>query len=409
VQISDEKEIRMEALVMGATGKTGRRVVDALLARGIAVRAANRTPAPARDGVTPVVFDWGDRGTWDGVAGDAKVMYMVGPGKLADPGLLVDRLLAGLPRVRRVVALSDIEADTVDGDTWPNKAIERAVQRSGMEWTVLRSNWFHQNFTENQLFTAPIDADGEIVAPVGDARVSFVDAADLAEVAAITMTTGGHDGRTYLLTGPEALTFEQVAAALTDAGRKVRHADVTPGEMDASLTARGLPAPVVELFGFLFRQIREGHNQEVTDTVEQLTGRPARPFLATLLAEARDPDHQVDVQATAERVRVELDGVTLADSTGARLLSETGLPPRYYIPATDVRMDLLVPSNRVTQCPYKGTARYWSVRIGDRLHRDIAWSYPAPPLPESRGIAGLIAFWKADVTIDGLPQQAQRA
>jgi len=117
---------------------------------------------------------------------------------------------------------------------------------------------------------------------------------------------------------------------------------------------------------------------------------------------ARDPHTRIDVLATSRCARVELGGVVLADSVSPRLLFETGLPPRCYLPAPHVRMDLLVPSDTVSHCPYKGTARYWSARIGDRLQPDIAWSYPAP-LPESQKVAGLVAFWKADITIDGMP------
>jgi len=105
----------------------------------------------------------------------------------------------------------------------------------------------------------------------------------------------------------------------------------------------------------------------------------------------RDPYTRVDIMPTSRMVRVELDGVVLAESTNARVLFETGLPPRWYIPKTDVRMDLLVPSGTVTHCPYKGQAQFWSVRVGDRLAADLAWSYRTP-LPESQKIAGLVAF-----------------
>jgi uncharacterized protein (DUF427 family) len=105
----------------------------------------------------------------------------------------------------------------------------------------------------------------------------------------------------------------------------------------------------------------------------------------------RDPYTRVDIMPTSRMVRVELDGVVLGESTNARVLFETGLPPRWYIPKTDVRMDLLVPSGTVTHCPYKGQAQYWSVRVGDHLVEDLAWSYRTP-LPESQKIAGLVAF-----------------
>jgi uncharacterized protein (DUF427 family) len=115
---------------------------------------------------------------------------------------------------------------------------------------------------------------------------------------------------------------------------------------------------------------------------------------------ARDPHCRIDVLPSSRHVRIVLDGVTVAESTRPRLLFETGLPTRYYLPRLDVRTELLVAGDRVSRCPYKGTARYWSVRIGERLHPDVAWSYPTTP-PESQAVAGLVAFWKVDLHVDG--------
>jgi uncharacterized protein (DUF427 family) len=120
----------------------------------------------------------------------------------------------------------------------------------------------------------------------------------------------------------------------------------------------------------------------------------------------RDPHTRVDILASSRHLRVALDGVTLAESPSPRLLFETGLPVRYYVPKTHVRMDLLEPSETVTHCPYKGRAQAWSVRIGGKLHENLAWSYPTP-LPESQKIAGLIAFYneKVDLEVDGVRQE----
>jgi uncharacterized protein (DUF427 family) len=120
----------------------------------------------------------------------------------------------------------------------------------------------------------------------------------------------------------------------------------------------------------------------------------------------RNPYTRVDILASTRRVRVLLDGVGLADSTSPRMLHETGLPVRYYLPKTDVRMDLLELSDTVTHCPYKGTAQAWSVRLDGVLHADLVWSYPTP-LPESQKIAGLMAFYneKLDIEVDGALQQ----
>ena len=116
---------------------------------------------------------------------------------------------------------------------------------------------------------------------------------------------------------------------------------------------------------------------------------------------ARDPYTRVDILPTGRRVRVEIDGVTLADSTNASFLFETNLPTRYYLPKTDVRMGLLRPTDLATHCPYKGTARYWSVEIEGQTHENLVWGYDTP-LPESQKIAGLVAFYneKLDIYID---------
>jgi len=120
---------------------------------------------------------------------------------------------------------------------------------------------------------------------------------------------------------------------------------------------------------------------------------------------ARSPYTRIDILASSRHVRVEVDGVTVADSRNPRILFETGLPPRYYLPLTDVRTDLLRPSERHTSCPYKGTASYWSVDAGSGLHKDLLWIYRTP-LPESQKIAGLACFYdeRADVFIDGQQQ-----
>ena len=118
---------------------------------------------------------------------------------------------------------------------------------------------------------------------------------------------------------------------------------------------------------------------------------------------ARDPYTRVDILASSRHVRVEADGVTIAQTTKPTLLFETGLPVRFYLPRTQVRMDLLTPTETVTHCPYKGRAEYWSLRLGDRREPDVAWSYPAP-FAESQKIAGLISFYpdKVDVYVDGV-------
>jgi len=121
---------------------------------------------------------------------------------------------------------------------------------------------------------------------------------------------------------------------------------------------------------------------------------------------ARDPYTRVDILASSRHVRVEIDGVEVANSTHPTLLFETGLPVRYYLPKLDVRMDLLTPTDTHTACPYKGTADYWSVTIGDVVHEDLVWGYKIP-VHESANIAGLVSFYneKVDIYVDGELQE----
>ena len=123
----------------------------------------------------------------------------------------------------------------------------------------------------------------------------------------------------------------------------------------------------------------------------------------------RDPYHRVDILHSSRRVRVEVDGVTVADSVRPVILFETGLPPRFYLPLPDIRTDLLTPAATQTHCPYKGTATYWSLDAGHGPHPDLMWAYRAP-LPESQKIAGLACFYneKVDLYLDGELQNRPR-
>jgi uncharacterized protein (DUF427 family) len=124
----------------------------------------------------------------------------------------------------------------------------------------------------------------------------------------------------------------------------------------------------------------------------------------------RDPYTRIDILASSRHVVVEVDGVRVADSTSARILFETGLPPRYYLPFSDIRMDLMRPSDTQTSCPYKGTASYWNVAIGDVEHQDLVWFYRTP-LPESQKITGLASFYneKVDIYLDGELQERPKS
>jgi uncharacterized protein (DUF427 family) len=124
----------------------------------------------------------------------------------------------------------------------------------------------------------------------------------------------------------------------------------------------------------------------------------------------RDPYTRVDILGSSRHVQVVLNGVTVADSHRPRILFETGLPPRYYLPLTDVRQDLLRPTSTQTHCPYKGTASYWSIQLGEDVFEDYVWTYRAP-LPESQKVTGLACFYneKVDLYVDGELQERPRS
>lgn len=126
-----------------------------------------------------------------------------------------------------------------------------------------------------------------------------------------------------------------------------------------------------------------------------------------VLVHPRDPYHRIDTFSTSRRVEVRVDGELLASSTRTKALYETSLPTRYYFPRADVRLDLLEPSDTVTECAYKGTARHWSARLGDRTIPDVAWSYDDEVRREGEAVRALIAFYdeRVDLDVDGARQE----
>jgi uncharacterized protein (DUF427 family) len=128
-----------------------------------------------------------------------------------------------------------------------------------------------------------------------------------------------------------------------------------------------------------------------------------------LFGHPRDPYSRIDVHKSTRHVRILRDGVVLADTRRSKILFETGLPPRYYIPAEDVSTELLVPSPTRTRCAYKGSASHWSVRVGDRLVDDLVWSYPEPQL-DAEPVRDLLCFYqeRVELELDGELQTRPR-
>jgi uncharacterized protein YbjT (DUF2867 family) len=267
-------------LVLGGTGKTGRRLARLLSAAGHAVRAGARTPGAASPGVEPVRFDWDDDTTWGPALAGTTGAYLVPPALRTDHPPLLGRLAgqAADAGLQRLVLLSARGVD--QGPSNPLLEAERAVTAAAgdrVAVTVVRPTWFAQNATES--FFRPGIEQGALVAPTGDGAVPWIDAEDIAAVAAATLTGEGHAGRVYELSGPRALTLAETAAVLTPyAGREVRHVDLPVEAWVQGAADDGLPPDYAQLLGGLFHVIRAGHEAGISDGVQQVLGRPATSY-----------------------------------------------------------------------------------------------------------------------------------
>ncbi len=255
-------------LVLGGTGKTGRRVLGRLAARGLPARIGSRAGAPP--------FDWGDRSTWGPAVRGVSAVYVTFQPDLAVPGAAeAVGDFAGMAvesGVRRLVLLSG------RGEAGAQRA-EGVLRDAGAEWTVLRASWLAQNFSES-FFLEPVLA-GEVALPAGEVREPFVDADDVADVAVAALTGGGHAGRVYELTGPRALTFEEAVEEIARAtGRPIRYRPISAEAFVAGLDAGGVPAEVAALMHELFTQVLDGRNSHLADGVRQALGREPRDFAA---------------------------------------------------------------------------------------------------------------------------------
>lgn len=253
-------------LVLGATGKTGRRVAQRLTDRGMRVRLGSRAGSPP--------FDWNDRSTWgpvvDGVS-RAYISYfpdIAVAGAVETLGTFAD--LAVRQGVSRLVLLAG------RGEAEAERA-EEAVRDSGADLTIVRATWFAQNFSEGFMRDAILS--GVLALPAGDTPEPFVDADDIADVAVAALTDDRHIGRLYELTGPRALTFAEAVAEISRAsGRDVRYQPVSLDEFATAMSAQGLPADVVGLVRYLFSEVLDGRNSHTTDGVRRALGRTPRDF-----------------------------------------------------------------------------------------------------------------------------------
>jgi uncharacterized protein YbjT (DUF2867 family) len=253
-------------LIIGGTGKTGRRVATSLTATGIPVRIGSRTASPA--------FDWENPESWATALEGVSAAYITYYPDLAVPGAAeaVGDLarLAVRKGVRRLVLLSG------RGEPEAQRA-EQALQASGADWTIVRASWFMQNFSESMLL-GPILA-GEMALPVSSVREPFIHADDIADVVTAALTDGRHIGQLYEVTGPRMLTFAEATAEIVRATRRtINYLTITPEEFMQGLELEQVPADIAALVNELFTVVLDGRNEYLTDGVEKALGRRPRDF-----------------------------------------------------------------------------------------------------------------------------------
>ncbi|MBT1157635.1 NAD(P)H-binding protein [Aminobacter anthyllidis] len=253
-------------LILGGTGKTGRRIAEQLTARNLPVRIGSRGATPS--------FDWDDRATWASALDGVGAVYISYYPDLAAPGAAevvgaFAEFAVGMG-VKRLVLLSG------RGEPEAQQA-EATVRQSGADWTILRCSWFMQNFSESFLLDAVLS--GEVALPVGSVGEPFVDTDDIADASVAAFTDERHIGQLYELTGPRLLTFAEAVTEIARAtGRDIRFFEISAADFKTGLVAAQLPHDVVGLLMMLFTEVLDGRNQHVVDGVSQALGRSARDF-----------------------------------------------------------------------------------------------------------------------------------
>lgn len=265
-------------LVTGVRGKTGAPLAELLSLRpDVEVLGGSSAPSTVTaPGVRPTAFSWDDASGWPAATEGTDAVYVVRPDR-ADAPELVAALLDGTAASTRVVLLSEQDADYAGPDGWAPRT-ERAVRDAGRPWTILRPSWFMQVFTDERFYAGRVAETGELPFSSGARSVAWIDARDIAPVAEQALLLDAHSGQVYELSGPEALTLPRTAELLVRAaGRPVVHRETTIEDELA-----GTEGFIRDLTALTFERVHAGSFETVTDTVEIVTGRPARSLEAFL-------------------------------------------------------------------------------------------------------------------------------
>ena len=254
-------------LVIGGTGKTGRRVAENLTELGHNVRVVGRKTNP--------MFDWENTDTYDAALKDMDRAYIVYYPDLAVPGsrdaistLTKKALEAGLEKVVLLSGKGETEAE----------ACEEIVANSGLNYTLVRASWFNQNFSEGAFLEFVLN--GTVALPMPNAEIPFVDVNDIADVVSKVIVDDSYNGQTITVTGPQKRTFKEVVEIMAEATKKhIQFVPISIEEFKEGMKQAGLPDSYVWLFGYLFQEVLGNpENQEVSDDVAKVLGKPAIDF-----------------------------------------------------------------------------------------------------------------------------------
>ena len=253
-------------LVIGGTGKTGRRVTKRLIAKGHSVRIGSRSANPS--------FDWNNEKGWELALEGVRAAYITYTPDLAMPGA-ADAITAFVnvakkQGVQRLVLLSGRGEEEA-------QACEQIIEGSGLEWTIVRASWFNQNFSEGAFIDMVLS--GSITLPAGDQLEPFVDVDDIADVAVAALTEDHHHGQVYEVTGPRLMSIADIAADLSNAtGRDIQYIDVPHHAFVAEVANSSAPKDVVWMLDYLFSTVLDGRNAHLTDGVQRALGRQPKDF-----------------------------------------------------------------------------------------------------------------------------------
>ena len=269
-------------LVTGGTGTTGSRITEQLAARGLRYRAATRNPKAENH----IRFDWADETTYAAALDGVVSIYLVAPSGIAEPLPVMIPFMERTMRagVKRFVLLS---ASSLDADGPMMGAVHAWLRDHAPEWVVLRPTWFMQNFSEGQLL-APIRDEGAIYTATGNGRIGFIDAEDIAAVAVEALTRHGFASGDMILTGPAALSYDDVAATLSNVlDRSVKHHHLSVAGLAARHMAHsGLPEAYAQALAAMDANIAAGSEDRVTNAVERIAGRPPHALADFVAANA---------------------------------------------------------------------------------------------------------------------------